>query len=148
MYHLTPDELSLVEGMMSGKFSIPSAKEAKKLLKGAGISSQKEKKRKRGPLVDTRVINDPEAYKQSRAAASAAQAGTPAVSRSVGPSPAKSAKKVKTKSSEEEGKILVGFPAEGSAYSDPSFVNEVTEGMLLPVDRRRLTEIGPVKTTE
>ena len=70
------------------------------------------------------------------------------MSGSVGPSPAKSAKKAKTKSFEEEGKVLVGFPIEGSAYSDPSFVNEVTEGMLLPTDRKRLTEIGPVKTTE
>ena len=47
LYPLTPDELSLVEGMMSGKFSIPSAKEAKQLLKGAASSSQKEKKRNR-----------------------------------------------------------------------------------------------------
>ncbi|KAL5550064.1 hypothetical protein UlMin_000240 [Ulmus minor] len=148
LYPLTPDELSLVEGMMSGKFSIPSAKEAKKLLKGAASSSQKEKKRKRGPLVDTRVVDDPEAYKQSKAAASAAQEGTNAASGSIEPSPAKSAKKAKTKSSEEEGKVLVAFPAKGSAYSDPSFVNEVTEGMLLPADRKRLTEIGPVKTTE
>ena len=53
LYPLIPDELSLVEGIMSGKFRIPSAKEAKQLLKGAAISSQKEKKRKRGPLVDT-----------------------------------------------------------------------------------------------
>ena len=44
---LTVDELSLVEGMMSGKFSIPSAKEARTLLKGAASSSQKKKKRKR-----------------------------------------------------------------------------------------------------
>ena len=35
LYPLTPDEFSLVEGMMSGKFSILFAKEAKKLLKGA-----------------------------------------------------------------------------------------------------------------
>ena len=63
LYPLTPDELSIVEGMMSGKFSIPSAKEAKKLLKGAASSSQKERKRKRGPLVDTRVVDEPEAYK-------------------------------------------------------------------------------------
>ena len=53
LYPLTPDELSLVEGMMSGKFSIPSAKEANQLLKGAASSSQKEKKGKRGPLPDT-----------------------------------------------------------------------------------------------
>ena len=148
LYPLTADELSLVEGIMSGKFSIPSAKEANQLLKGAASSSQKEKKRKRGPLPDTRVVDDPEAYRQSRAAASAAQEGTLPVSRSVEPSAAKSAKKAKTKSSEAEGKVLVGFPAEGSAYSDHSFVNEVTEGMLLPADRKRLTEIGPVKTTE
>ena len=36
---LTADELSLVEGMMRGKFSIPSAREAKKLLKGVASSS-------------------------------------------------------------------------------------------------------------
>ena len=148
LYPLTADELSLVEGMMSGKFSIPSAKDAKKLLKGAASSSQKEKKRKRGPLPDTRVVDDPEAYKQSRAAASAAQEGAPPASGSVEPTPTKPAKKAKTKSSEAEGKVLVALPAEGSAYSDPSFVNEVTEGMLLPADRKRLTEIGPVKTTE
>ena len=50
---------------------------------------------------------------------SAAQTGMPPVSASVEPSLAKSAKKVKTRSSEEEGKIVVAFPAEGSAYSDP-----------------------------
>ena len=54
------------------------------------------------------------------------------MSTSVEPSPAKSAKKAKTRSSEDEGKIVVAFPVEGSAYLDPSFVNEVTEGMLLP----------------
>ena len=72
----------------------------------------------------------------------------PAASGSIVPSLATSAKKAKTKSSEAEGKVLVAFPVEGSAYSDPSFVNEVTEGMLLPADKRRLTEIGSVKTTE
>ena len=36
---LTFDELSLVDGLMSGKFSIPSAKEARALLKGAASSS-------------------------------------------------------------------------------------------------------------
>ena len=133
---------------MSGKFSISSAKEAKQLLKGAVSSSRNEKKRKRGPLADTWVVDDLEAYKQSKAVASTAQTGTPPVSASIELSPAKSAKKAKTRSSEDEGKIVVAFPAEGSAYSDPSFVNKVTEGMLLPADRRRLNEIGPVKTTE
>ena len=36
---LTLDELSLVKGLKSGKFSIPSAKEARTLLKGAASSS-------------------------------------------------------------------------------------------------------------
>ena len=67
----------------------------------------------------------------------------PPVSTSIEPSLGKSAKKVKTRSSEDEGKIVVTFPAEGSACSDPSFVNEVIEVMLLPADRRRLNEIGP-----
>ncbi|KAL5544751.1 hypothetical protein UlMin_008535 [Ulmus minor] len=147
LFPLTTDELSLVKGMMSGNFNIPSAKEAKQLLKGAASSSQKEKKRKRGPLPNTRVVNNPEAYKQSKAATSATQIGMPPVSGSVEPSLAKSAKKAKTKSSKDEGKLLVAFPAEGFAYSDPSFVNEVTDCMLLPRDRRRLNEIGPVKTT-
>ena len=40
------------------------------------------------------------------------------------------------------------LPAEGSAYSDPSFVKEVTEALLLPVDRKRLKEIGPVQSAE
>ena len=69
---LTLDELSLVEGLMSGKFSISSTKEAKALLKGAASSSQKEKKRKRQAFPDTRVVNDPEGYKQSKAGASTA----------------------------------------------------------------------------
>ena len=49
------DELSFVEGLMSGKFSIPFAKEARALLKGTVSSLQKEKnrKRKRQNLPDT-----------------------------------------------------------------------------------------------
>ena len=70
------------------------------------------------------------------------------MSTSVEPSPVKSAKKVKSRSSEEEGKVVMTLPAKGSAYSDPSFVKEVTEGLLLPADQMRLNEIGPVKTTE
>ena len=64
------------------------------------------------------------------------------------PSQVKAAKRVRSKSSEDEGKVVVTLPAEGSAYSDPSFVNEVTKGLLLPADRRRLSEIGPVKAAE
>ena len=148
MQPLTLDELSLVEGLMSGSFSIPFAKEAKALLKGAASSSQKEKKMKRQALPDTRVIDDPEGYRQSKAEAAATQTGTPPVSTSIKPSPAKSAKNAKSRSSEDEGKVVVTLPAKGSAYSDPSFVKDVTEGLLLPADRKRLNEIGPVKTAE
>ena len=72
----------------------------------------------------------------------------PLVSTSVEPSPVRSAKKVKSRSSEDEGNIVVTLPVEGSVYSDHSFVKEVTDGLLLPADRRRLNEIGPVKTAE
>ena len=72
----------------------------------------------------------------------------PPVSTSIEPSPVKSAKKAKSWSSEDEGKVVVTLPTEGSAYLDPSFVKEVTEGLLLHADRRRLNEIGPVKTVE
>ena len=128
---------------MSGKFSISSTKEARVLLKGAASSSQKEKKRKRQVFPDTRVVDDPEGYKQSKAGASAAQTGTPLVSTSVEPSLVKPPKKAKSRPSVDERKIVVTLPAEGSAYSDPSFVNEVT-----PADRMRLNEIGPVKNAE
>ena len=44
--------------------------------------------------------------------------------------------------------MVVTLPAKGFVYSDPSFVKDVTEGFLLPADRKRLNEIGPVKTAE
>ena len=44
---LTARELSLVEEIMSGKYYIPSAKEAKALFEGAASSSQRKGKRKR-----------------------------------------------------------------------------------------------------
>ena len=72
----------------------------------------------------------------------------PPVSTFVEPSPAKSTKKAKSWSFEDEGKVVVNLPTKGSAYSDPSFVKDVTEGLLLPADQKRLNEIGPVKTTE
>ena len=53
---------------MSGKYGIPSAKEAKALLEGAASSLQKKekkRKRKRSTLSDTRVVDDPVAYKMS-----------------------------------------------------------------------------------
>ena len=70
------------------------------------------------------------------------------MSTSVEPSLAKSAKMAKSRSSEDEGNVVVTLPVKGSAYSDPSFVKDVTEGLLLPDDRKRLNEIGPIKTAE
>ena len=69
--------------MMSGKLGIPSAKKAKALLKGAACSSQKEKKRKRSSLPDTRVVDDPQGYKMSKAEIAATQAGMPPVFASI-----------------------------------------------------------------
>ena len=43
---------------------------------------------------------------------------------------------------------VVTLPTKGSAYSDPSFMNAVTEGLLLPADLKRLNEIRPVKSSE
>ena len=63
-------------------------------------------------------------------------------------SPAKFAKKARSKSYEVEGIVTVSLPTDGSAYSDPSFVKDVTEALLLPADRKRLNEIGPVQSTE
>ena len=63
---------------------------------------------------------------------------------SIKPSSAKFAKKVRSKSSEGKGVLTMTLPAEGFAYSDPSFVKEVIEALLLPADRKRLNEIGPV----
>ena len=100
---LTLDEFSLVEGLISGSFSIPSTKEARTLLKGAMSSSQKENKRKRQALLDTRAVDDPEGYRQSKAEAAATQTRTPPVSTSIELSPAKSAKKAKSRLSEDEG---------------------------------------------
>ena len=65
MQPLTTYELSLVEEIMSGRFGIPLDKEAKALLEGVASSPQKNKgKRKR--LLDTRVVDEPEAYKLSK----------------------------------------------------------------------------------
>ena len=84
---------------MSGRHRIPLAKA---LLESVMSSSQKKKGiRKR--LLDTRVMDDPEAYKLSKAKATstpaATQDGTPPASTFVEPSPAKFAKKVRSKSS-------------------------------------------------
>ena len=137
MQPLTVEELSLVEDMVKGKLGIPSAKEEKALLEGATSSSQKKSKRKR-PQVDTRVVDDPEGYKQSKIEATSVAAAGAHVTVSPDPSSAKSAKRVKSKSSEGEGTLTISLPADGSAYSDPSFVKELSKTLILPADCKRL----------
>ena len=91
-------------------------------MKGATSSSQREKKRKRVALPDTRVVDDPEAYKQSRAEALSTLAGKSQGAASAEPSPVKSAKKAKGKSSEGKDFMVVPMPSDGSAYSTLEFV--------------------------
>ena len=107
--------------MVKGKLGIPSAKEARALVEGAASSSQKKGKRKR-PLPDTRVVDDPEGYKQSKIEAASAAAAGAHTTVSPDPSPARSIKRVKSKSSEGEGTLTVSLSADSSAYSDPSFI--------------------------
>ena len=99
-------------------------------------------------MLDTRVVDNPEGYRQSKIRAVVTQTGTPSLSAFVEPSPAKSAKKAKSKLSEVEGVQTVTLLAEGSTNSDPSFVKVMTEGLLLSADRKRLNEIGHVKSAE
>ena len=99
-------------------------------------------------LPDTRVVDDPEAHKQSRAEVVSTLVGKSQGAASAEPSPVKSAKKAKGKSFEGEDSVVVPMPSDGSAYSDPSFVKEATKALLLPVDRKRLAEIGPVQSAE
>ncbi|KAL5552582.1 hypothetical protein UlMin_039983 [Ulmus minor] len=147
MRPLTVEELSLAEDLMSGRINIPSAKEAKLMMKGAASSSQREKKRKKVVLPDTRVVDDPEAYKQSKTEAASAAVGKSHSTGSAEPSPAK-AKKAKGKSSEGGDSVVVPMPSDGSVYSDLSFVKDATEALLLPTDQKRLSEIGPVQSAE
>ena len=60
----------------------------------------------------------------------------------------RSAKKDKGKSSEGKDSVVMPMAFDGSTYSDPSFVKDMTEALLLPVDRKRLTEIGSVQSAE
>ncbi|KAL5580129.1 hypothetical protein UlMin_012571 [Ulmus minor] len=133
--------------LMSGRINIPSAKEAKLMMKGAASSSQREKKRKRVVLADTRVVDDPEAYKLSKAEAASAAIGKSQSTGSGEPSPGK-AKKAKGKSTEGGDSVVVPMPSGGSVYSDPSFVKVATEALLLPADRKRLSDIRPVQAAE
>ena len=136
---------------MSRKIGIPSAKEARALLEGAASSSQKKGKRKRPALPDTWVVDDPEGYKLSKAKATfalATGAGTLLASVSLDQSPAKFTKRANSKSSELEWTLTISLLADGFAYSDPSFVKELSETLLLPTDRKRLADIGPVQSVE
>ena len=98
-------------------------------------------------MPDTKVVDDPEAYKLSKveAAIAPAKVGTPS-SISTEPFPSRSAKK--NKSFESERALTVTLPAEGFAYSDPSFVKDLSEALLLSADCKRLADIGPVQSVE
>ena len=145
---LTVEELSLVEDMVKGKLGIPSAKEARALLEGAASLSHKKGKRKRPALPDTRVMDDLEGYKQSKDKAASTPAAGVLAFLSPDPSPARSTERVKSKSSEGEGTLTISLPAYRSAYSDPSFIKELSETLLLPADRKRLADIRPVQSVE
>ena len=96
-------------------------------------------------------MDDPEGYKQSKAEAASApatQIGVLPAFLSLDPSPAKSAKMAKSKSFEGEGTLTVSLLVAGSAYSDPSFVKELFETLIMPADRKRLADIGPIQSVE
>ena len=93
-------------------------------------------------------MDDPEGYKQSKAEAASAPAAGIVTSLSLDPFLARSVKKARSKSSEGEGTLTVSLPADSSAYSDPSFIKELSETLLLPADRKRLVDIGPVQSVE
>ena len=98
-------------------------------------------------MPDTRVVDDPKSYKHIKAEAAVvfAMVGTPSfVSAEL--SLVKSTNK--KKSSESEGALTVSLPTDGSAYSDSSFVKDLSEVLFLPADRKRLTDIGPVQSVE
>ena len=44
--------------------------------------------------------------------------------------------------------MVMPMPSDGSAYTDPSFVKDVTKALLLPTDHKRLVEIGLVQSAE
>ena len=123
---LTPKELSFIDEIMSGKFSYPSVKEARRLRKS-------EKKRKRA-LVDTFFIDNCVAVKLVVAPGS------------VEPSPARSSKK--TKPDEPPDIMSVHLPLDEYVCSDPSFIKVVADDLLLPADYRRFTDISLVQTIE
>ena len=70
------------------------------------------------------------------------QVGKSQAAISAEPSPVKYANMAKGKSLEGGDTVVVPMPSEGSAYSDPSFVKDAIEALLLPANRKRLAEIG------
>ena len=62
---------------------------------------------------------------------------------STKPSLAKSLKK--TRSCEAEGFVTMSLPSYGYAYSDPSFVKDIADSLLLLADRKRFMNIGPIQ---
>ena len=91
-------------------------------------------------LPNTSVIYDRLATKSC-----AAEASTSAFTES---SLAKSSRRTRSRSSEIEGIVNVPLLADGSTYSNPSFVREVANTLLLLADCKRLNEIGLVQSAE
>ena len=84
---------------------------------------------------------------EATSAPSITQVGTPPAYAPAEPSLAKLARK-RENSSESEGTVMVTLLADGSAYSDMSFVRDVVDTLLLPADRKRLTDIRQVQSAE
>ncbi|KAL5567410.1 hypothetical protein UlMin_030574 [Ulmus minor] len=87
------------------------------------------------------------AFVEERPEAASAAVGKSQSTGSAEPSPGK-ANKAKGKYTEGGNSIVVPMPSDGSVYSDPSFVKDATEALLLSADRKRLSEIGPVQSAE
>ena len=138
---------------MSGKFIFPSAKEAKAFSEAALSLLQKkmEKKRKR-PLPNTLVVDDRAVMKSSVAEASAIPTAAPTGTSSTGAftesSSVKSSRRTRSRSSKIEGIMNVPLPVDGSTYSDPSFIIEVADTLLLLANCKKLTDIGLVQSAE
>ena len=66
---------------------------------------------------------------------------------SVKPSPKKSSAK-RARMSKEEGFVNLALPSNASAYLDPSFLQTTTNSLLLLVDHKWLSDIGPMQEAE
>jgi len=60
----------------------------------------------------------------------------------------KSTKNAKGKSLEGGDTVVVLMTSNRFVYLDPSFVKDATDALLLPADRKRLVEIGPVQSAD